>query len=107
MNRKMHGSTLISTIGCALVVAAPAFAQQAGGPISAEQHDIGRVETRIQKYDQALGVIAQLARPLGAATECQGVCYFPSSTRPISWRCAPKQRCDLHCGVNPPVGGCN
>jgi hypothetical protein len=103
----MRSSALLSTIVCAVAVAAPAFAQQASGRISAEQHDIGRVETRIQKYDQALGVISQLARPLGAETECYGVCYFPSSTQPISWRCAPKERCNLHCAVNPPVGGCD
>ena len=89
------------------LIGSPAVAEQAGGRLSAERPDIGRVETRIQKYDQALGVITQLSRPLGEETECQGVCYFPSSTRPISWRCAPKERCDLHCAVSPPVGGCN
>jgi hypothetical protein len=91
----------------ALVVATPAFAQKSASQISAEQHDIGRLETRIQKYDQALGVVSQLARPLGAETECQGTCYFPSRTQPISWRCAPRESCDLHCDVSPPVGGCN
>jgi hypothetical protein len=94
-------------IAVAVLIGGPAVAQQTGGRIAAEQRDIGRVETRIQKYDQALGVISQLTRPTGAETECQGVCYFPSSTHPISWRCAPKERCDLHCAFNPPVGGCD
>jgi len=89
-----------------LQIDSPAVAEQAGGRISAEQPDIGRVETRIEKYDQALGVVIQLTRPLGAETECHGICYFPSSTQPTSWRCAPQQRCDLHCTVSPPVGGC-
>jgi hypothetical protein len=35
------------------------------------------------------------------------VCYFPSSSKPIAWRCQPDERCDLHCTINPPVGGCN
>jgi hypothetical protein len=112
MNEHMHTSALLPTIICAFAVGAasfaetPAFAQKSGGQISAEQPDIGRIETRIEKYDQALGVVTRLARPLGAETECNGVCYLPSSTRPISWRCAPAERCDLHCSVTPPVGGC-
>jgi hypothetical protein len=39
--------------------------------------------------------------------ECNGVCYFPSSSRPIAWKCDPGRKCDLHCTVIPPVGGCN
>ncbi|HEY3908305.1 MAG TPA: hypothetical protein VGM07_00265 [Stellaceae bacterium] len=91
----------------ALARGAPALAQQGVGPIGAEQRDIGRLETRIQRYDQALGVIAKLARPLGAEIECNGICYTPNGTRATSWRCAPTARCDLHCDVNPPVGGCD
>lgn len=87
--------------------ASPAFAQQSAGRITAEQRDIGRVEVRIQKYEQALGVITELARPLGTEVECQGVCYYPSSTRPVTWNCAPNRACSLHCGVNPPAGGCD
>jgi len=102
----MRSSALLATMVIAFVVAGPAVAEQAGGQISAEHRDIGRVETRIQRYDQALGVIAQLVRQLGEETECQGVCFFPTSQRPISWRCAPKSKCDLHCDINPPVGGC-
>jgi hypothetical protein len=89
------------------LIGGPASAEQARERITAEQHDIGRVEARIQKYDQALGVVSQLTRPFGAETDCQGVCYFPSSTKSVSWRCAPKQRCALHCAVDPPVGGCD
>jgi hypothetical protein len=100
-------SAILSALVCVVAFGAPARAEQAGGRISADQPDVGRVEARIQKYDQALGVTIQLVRPLGAQTECNGVCYLPSSTRPISWRCAPKQRCDLHCAVTPPVGGCD
>jgi hypothetical protein len=93
-------------IACGLAAASPAGAQQSGGRITADQNDIGRVETRIQKYDQALGAVSQLSRPSGAETECNGVCYFPSSSQPVSWRCAPKESCNLSCEVNPPVGGC-
>jgi hypothetical protein len=104
----MRSSALLATTSAAaFLIGGPAFAEQAREPITAEQHDIGRVETRIQKYDQALGVVSQLTRPFGADTDCQGVCYFPSSTKSVSWRCAPKQRCALHCSVNPPVGGCD
>jgi hypothetical protein len=94
-------------IGWGLAAVSPALAQQSGGPISGEQRDIGRVDTHIQKYGQALGVVSRLRRPLGAETECYGICFFPSSSRPISWRCAPRDNCDLHCDVNPPAGGCH
>ena len=105
--REMRFSALLATIAVAVLIGGPAVAEQIGGRIAAEQRDIGRVETRIQKYDQALGVVIQLTRPTGAETECQGVCFFPSSTRPTSWRCGTKERCDLHCTANPPVGGCD
>ena len=90
-----------------LLVAGPGVAQQTGSGTTADQKDIGKVETRIQKYEQALGVVIQLARPDRADVECNAVCYFPSSSRPIAWRCEPDRKCDLHCSVNPPVGGCN
>ena len=84
------------------------FAQQAGGnAITAEQKDIGKVQARIEKTDQALGVVIQLARPGGATVECNGFCYLPSSSKPVAWKCEPARKCDLHCTVNPPVGGCN
>jgi hypothetical protein len=84
------------------------FAQQAGGnAITAEQRDIGKVQARIEKSDQALGVVIQLARPGGANLECNGVCYLPSSSKPVAWKCEASRKCDLHCAVNPPVGGCN
>jgi hypothetical protein len=103
----MRPSVLLATIIGAILIGAPAVAAQAGSEIGAEQRDIGRVEARIQKYDQALGVVSRLSRPLGAEVECNGICYFPSSSQPVSWRCAPKERCDLHCDVSPPVGGCH
>lgn len=84
----------------------PATAQQSGAYLSAKQPDIGRVEARVQKYDQALGVVTRLIRSPEADTECGGTCFFPSSSRSVSWRCAPRSSCELHCDVNPPVGGC-
>jgi len=93
-------------IACGLVAGSPSLAQQSVGRLSAEQRDIGAVETHIQKYDQALGVVSRLSRPAGAETECYGSCFFPSSSQSVSWRCAPKAACELHCDVNPPVGGC-
>jgi hypothetical protein len=93
-------------IGCGLAICSPAHAQQPGGATRLEQRDIGRVDTHVEKYDEALGVVSRLRRPLGAEIECYGICYFPSSSRPVSWRCSPRANCDLRCDVNPPVGGC-
>ena len=94
-------------LACGLFAAAPAIAQQAGTRLSAAQTDIGRVETRIQKYDQALGVVTRFARPQGSETECDGACYYASGSKRVSWKCAPGSQCSLHCMVNPPVGGCD
>jgi hypothetical protein len=96
----------ILMLTCALVGGFPALAQRSGGGLNAEQPNIGQVETHIEKYDQALGVVTRLSRPLGAETECYGTCFLPNSSQSTSWRCAPKETCDLHCNVNPPVGGC-
>jgi hypothetical protein len=85
----------------------PSIAQQVGNGITADQKDIGKVQVQIQKYDQALGVVSQLSRLQSSNVECNGVCYFPNSSRPISWKCEPGRKCDLHCTVSPPVGGCN
>ena len=85
----------------------PATAQQVGSGITADQKDIGKVQVQVQKYDQALGVINQLSRPQSSNVECNGVCYFPNSSKPISWKCEPGKKCDLHCTVSPPVGGCS
>jgi hypothetical protein len=99
---------LISAMLAYLLLAEPGSAQQASGnTIAAEQKDIGKVQTRIEKSEQALGVVIQLARPGGADVECNAVCYLPSSSKPIAWKCGPAKKCDLHCAVNPPVGGCN
>ena len=97
----------LAAVGCAMFAALPAIAQQSGSHPSAERRNIGRVETRIEHYDQALGVVTRLTRSLGIEAECDGICFFPSSSsRPLSWRCAPTERCDLDCNVNPPIGGC-
>ena len=85
----------------------PATAQQVGSGITADQKDIGKVQVQVQKYDQALGVISQLSRPQSSNVECNGVCYFPNSSKPISWKCEPGKKCDLHCTVSPPAGGCS
>jgi hypothetical protein len=90
-----------------LLAGSPAAAQQAAAHLTAEQRDIGKVETRILKYDQAIGVVTALSRPSRSNVECGGSCYFPSSTKSISWQCEPDRRCSLHCTVNPPVGGCD
>jgi hypothetical protein len=93
---------------CWLSAASPGLTQQGGsGAVTAGQKDIGKAQTRIQKYEQALGVVNQLSRPHQATVECNAVCYFPSRSSPIAWRCEPGKKCDLHCTVNPPVVGCN
>ena len=85
---------------------AAADAQAVSNTITADQRDIGKVQAQIQKYDQAIGVVTQLNRS-SSSVECNGVCYFPSSSRPIALKCDPGRRCDLLCTVIPPVGGCN
>lgn len=85
----------------------PGTAQQTGNGITADHKEIGNLQIQVQKYDQGLGVISQLARPQAMSVECNGICYFPNSSRPIAWKCDPGRKCDLHCTVNPPVGGCN
>ena len=104
----MHLPGLIFAAFACLLLAEHGFAQQSGGnTMTAEQKDIGNVQTRIEKSDQAIGVVIQLARPRGANVECNAVCYLPSSSKPVAWKCEPDRKCDLHCAVNPPVGGCN
>ena len=99
---------LILRVLACLLLPDPGFAQQMRSDgVTADQKDIGKVQTRIEKYDQALGVVIQLARPRGANVECNAVCYFSSSSKPVAWKCEPDRKCDLHCTVNPPVGGCN
>lgn len=93
-------------LACGLAAGRPAGAQEAGGKLTARQHDIGKLDVSIEKFDQALGVVSRLSRPLGAETECRGICYLPNSSQPVSWRCSPQAACELHCDVNPPVGGC-
>lgn len=92
---------------CAAVIATPGVAQPAGNSIASDLKDVGKLQVHVQKYDQALGVVSQLGRSQSSSVECNGICYFPSSSRPVAWKCDPGRRCDLRCTVNPPVGGCN
>jgi hypothetical protein len=85
---------------------ATAHAQVIGNTITADHASIGKVQAQIQKYDQAIAVVSQLNRS-SSSVECNGVCYLPSSSRPIAWKCDPGRKCDLLCTVTPPVGGCN
>jgi hypothetical protein len=86
---RMFGLSLAGLLLC-LSIARPGFAQKAGNDtITADQIDIGKVQPRIQKYDQALGVVTQLARSHGENVECNAVCYYPTSSKPIVWRCGP------------------
>jgi hypothetical protein len=98
---------LFAVFSCVAAIAGTGAAQQAGNNISADLKDVGKLQVQVQKYDQALGVVSQLGRSQSSSVECNGVCYFPSSSRPIAWKCDPGRRCDLHCTVSPPVGGCN
>ena len=73
-----------------------------------EHKDIGRLSVRAQTYNQALGVVSELRRSsLAQTVECNGICYFPNSSKAIAWRCEPTKTCSLLCTVNPPVGGCD
>ena len=78
-----------------------------GGRLSAEQRDIGRLETHIQNYGQALGVITQLTRPLGAETECQGVCYLAKQQPADGMELRADAEVRFALSASPPVGGCD
>jgi hypothetical protein len=104
--RKLRIPVAISVIAGAIAIHLPGLAQRPAAGNTAVQPEIGTLETRIETYEHALGVVATLARPLGAEVECNGICYFSTGTNQTSWRCAPKERCELYCDVNPPVGGC-
>ena len=93
-------------LACCVCNITAAGAQGVGNSITADHKEIGKVQARIQKYDQAIGIVGQLNR-LSSGVECNGVCYFPSSSKPIAWKCDPGRKCDLRCTVSPPVGGCN
>jgi hypothetical protein len=90
----------------ALALTSAASAQGAGDTLTAEDKDIGKVQVRIEKYEHALGVVSQLNRSPEGYTNCDGICYFPNATAPISWRCGPQRTCSLICTRNPPAGGC-
>jgi hypothetical protein len=106
---------LSAAVLCCLSVTAPGLIQKATGDtqkvasdaLTADQTDVGNVQTRILKYEHALGIVVQLARPHGANVECNAVCYLPSSSKTIAWKCDPARKCDVQCTVNPPVGVCD
>ena len=102
----MRRLILISAIVGGLLASGLAGAQQPGNGVSAEHNDVGSVQMRLQRYDQAIGAVSQLRRSPIANVECNGVCYFPNSSQSIAWKCDPEKRCDLRCTVSPPVGGC-
>lgn len=95
----------IAALLCFLTFATSAFAQT-DSSISAEQKDIGKIQTQIQKYDNALGVVSELIRSAERNVECNGLCLFQNGSKNVTWSCGPKKVCNLFCGVNPPVGGC-
>jgi hypothetical protein len=105
----MRAIMWLAASSCALALGAGvAAAQQSSDRIAIEQPGIGRLETHIQRYGGALGVVSRLVRPRGAEVECNAVCYYPSSSnKAVAWRCAPQKPCVLHCLVNPPAGGCD
>jgi len=88
---------------CNIAAADP---QVVSNTITVDHNSIGKVQAQIHKYDQAIAVVSQLNRS-SSSVECNGVCYLPSSSRPIAWKCDPGRKCDLLCTVIPPVGGCN
>ncbi len=102
----MRRLLLICATAGGLLAAGFAGAQQAGNGVSIEHKDVGSVQMRLQRYDQAIGAVSQLRRSPIANVECNGVCYFPNSSHSIAWKCDPARRCDLRCTVSPPVGGC-
>jgi hypothetical protein len=90
-----------------------AWAQQTGSAIGAEAAGIGKATTRIERFDHALGIVttlrrptAQLRLPSASEIECYGLCLFANGNQGVAWQCAPDTSCELHCTVNPPVGGC-
>ena len=97
----------IAALLCFVAFADAAFAQQTDNNINAEQKDIGKLQTHIAKYDNALGVVSQLIRSADRNVECNGLCFFQNGNKNVSWSCGPKKACDLYCNVNPPVGRCN
>jgi hypothetical protein len=99
--------TRIAALLCFLAFANSAFAQQTDNNLKAEQKDIGKLQTHITKYDNALGVVNQLTRSADRNAECNGLCFFQNGSKNISWSCGPARTCGLYCNVNPTVGGCN
>jgi hypothetical protein len=97
----------IAALLCFLAFANSAFAEETDNSIAAEQKDLGRIQTKIQKYDKSLGVVSQFMRSSDSYVECNGFCVYQNGSKKISWSCGPGKTCNLYCSVSPPVGGCD
>lgn len=93
--------------GFVLVAASSALAEERAATLGATHPDIGTVQTRIQKYEHALGIIGTLTRSADKDIQCDGLCYFPNGVRGVVWMCGPGKTCNLYCTRNPPAGGCD
>ena len=77
----------IAVAYCVCNIAA-ADAQVVDNTITADHASIGKVQAQIHKYDQAIAVVSQAVAVVSqlnhasSSVECNGVCYFPSSSRP-------------------------
>jgi hypothetical protein len=77
------------------------------GSVTATLSGVGKLETRVERLPQSLGVILSMARGPGQDLECSGMCYFANSSAGTAWKCGPGKSCRLYCTVSPPVGGCD
>ena len=97
----------IAALLCFLAFASSAFAQPIDNSINAELKDLGKLQTKIQRYNKSLGVVSQFMRSENSYVDCNGLCFFQNGSKNVSWSCGPKKICNLYCSVDPPVGGCN
>ena len=98
----------------ALIISALAYADpivavaQTKDVAAMELMDIGQLQVHIENFDQAVGVVSQLARSTAAQTvECRGTCFFSNSSKDVIWSCGPGRICRIHCLAVPPAGDCN
>jgi hypothetical protein len=68
----MRSSALLATIAAASLFGGPAVADQTTGRITAEQHDIGRVETRIENL--LFGPVTALGASRGPSRTAGVIC---------------------------------
>jgi|SRR5271163_3893506 len=103
---RIFGLSLV--VLCCLSAAGPGVAQQTGsGVITADQKDIGKMETRIQKYEQALGVVIQLARPNHAMSNAMPSAIFRAAAGPSHGAASPTGNAICTARSIRRVGGCN